>query len=193
MCCFLVIMRTVIVGIVLVGSIIKSVAQNPASTNSPQSEVILTKLTQPVYPPLARQVRISGNVELMLEMGRDGSIQSANVVSGHALLVQAALDSAQRSQFECRNCAEGKFSYDMVYSFRLTEADSNCCTTTQTNSNVQKQGQRLPSVVQSGNRITVVDQAPCVCGPGPNFSCNIRSLKCLYLWKCSHPRLCVYQ
>jgi TonB family protein len=47
----------------------------------------------PVYPNIARQARISGTVELQVVIDPAGHIQSANVVSGHPLLRQAALDS----------------------------------------------------------------------------------------------------
>lgn len=46
-----------------------------------------------VYPTIARQARISGTVELAVVIDPTGHIQSANVVSGHPLLRQAALDS----------------------------------------------------------------------------------------------------
>jgi protein TonB len=42
----------------------------------------------PTYPPLARQAGISGDVELKLEIRKDGSVQSATVVSGHPMLTQ---------------------------------------------------------------------------------------------------------
>jgi outer membrane biosynthesis protein TonB len=45
--------------------------------------VVLTKLANPLYPPLARQTGITGDVELMLEIRNDGSIQSVDVVKGH--------------------------------------------------------------------------------------------------------------
>jgi TonB family protein len=48
---------------------------------------------QPVYPTIARQARISGTVELQVVIDPTGHIQQANVVSGHPLLRQAALDA----------------------------------------------------------------------------------------------------
>jgi TonB family protein len=179
---FFIIIRTVIVGIVLVGPILKSVAQNPASPNSPQSEVILTKLAQPVYPPLARQVHISGNVELMLEVRRDGSVQSATAVSGHPLLVQAALDSARRSQFECQKCSETVSALRLEYTFQLVGAES-CCAATGDKPKNKEPDQLVPRVVHSKNHITVVDLTTCNCDPGDGYF-MVRSLKCLYLWRC---------
>jgi len=66
--------------------------------------VVLNKLTPPIYPPLARQARIAGDVTLTLSIQPDGSIESLATINGHPMLVQAALDSAKQSQFECRNC-----------------------------------------------------------------------------------------
>ena len=47
----------------------------------------------PVYPPLARLARISGTVRLEAVIARSGIIQSLKVISGHHLLVQAALEA----------------------------------------------------------------------------------------------------
>ena len=44
----------------------------------------------PVYPPLARQARIQGTVRFTGIIGRDGTVQSVQLVSGHPLLVEAA-------------------------------------------------------------------------------------------------------
>jgi TonB family protein len=47
----------------------------------------------PVYPDLAKQARIQGIVQLQVVISPTGHIQSANVLTGHPLLRQAALDS----------------------------------------------------------------------------------------------------
>src|SRR5258708_3045811 len=89
-----------------------------ATSAQPQESVVLTKLFQPVYPPLALQTSIAGDVELTLEVKADGSLESARVVSGHPLLKQAVLNSAQRSQFKCNNCTQGVRSFQMLYSLQ---------------------------------------------------------------------------
>ncbi len=48
----------------------------------------LTKVP-PVYPLLAKQVRIEGTVRYQLILGTDGHVQSLQFISGHPLLVQA--------------------------------------------------------------------------------------------------------
>jgi len=55
----------------------------------------LVSQQRPVYPPLAKQARISGTVELSAIIGRDGRVQDLKVVKGHPLLVQAALDAVK--------------------------------------------------------------------------------------------------
>jgi len=55
----------------------------------------LINQVRPVYPPLAKQARISGTVELSAIIGKDGRVQDLKVVRGHPLLVQAALDAVK--------------------------------------------------------------------------------------------------
>jgi protein TonB len=54
----------------------------------------------PVYPPIARQVRISGTVELTGVIGIDGRIRELQVVRGHPLLVNAALEAVRQWMYE---------------------------------------------------------------------------------------------
>ncbi|HSH16804.1 MAG TPA: energy transducer TonB, partial [Verrucomicrobiae bacterium] len=54
----------------------------------------------PVYPPLARQARIQGTVRLQAIIAKDGSISQLEVVSGHPLLVQSALDAVRQWRYQ---------------------------------------------------------------------------------------------
>jgi protein TonB len=53
----------------------------------------LIKKVTPTYPPLAKQARISGQVRFTAIIGKDGTIQNLQLVSGHPLLVAAARDA----------------------------------------------------------------------------------------------------
>jgi TonB family protein len=55
---------------------------------------------EPVYPPLARQTKITGIVKLHALIGKDGRITKLEVVSGHPLLIQAAMDAVKQWQYE---------------------------------------------------------------------------------------------
>jgi protein TonB len=56
--------------------------------------------TTPVYPPLARQTRISGTVRLHAIIAKDGTVQQLEVLSGHPLLVQAALEAVRQWRYQ---------------------------------------------------------------------------------------------
>src|SRR4030088_884204 len=61
---------------------------------------LLVNKVQPVYPPLARQTRISGTVRLHAIIGKDGSVQQLEVLNGHPLLQQAALDAVRQWRYQ---------------------------------------------------------------------------------------------
>jgi protein TonB len=50
----------------------------------------------PEYPAIARSARISGVVRLVGIIGKDGTIQNLQLVSGHPLLARAALDAVRQ-------------------------------------------------------------------------------------------------
>ena len=168
-------------GFGLSGTVVESFAQNAVIPETTQNGVVLSKLFQPIYPPLARQTRIAGDVDVTLKVRPDGSVESATVVRGHPLLQQAALDSAQKSQFECGKCDEAA-SIQLVYTFQLLGGDS-CCKVTENQSNNGQADLPIPRVIQSQNHVTVVNQPACICDPAIAVR-KVRSLKCLYLWKC---------
>lgn len=54
---------------------------------------------EPRYPLLAEQTRTSGQVELRAIIATDGTIKSLQVVSGHPLLVQSALEAVRQWRY----------------------------------------------------------------------------------------------
>jgi protein TonB len=56
----------------------------------------LIRQPKPVYPPLARQARIQGTVRFNAIIGRDGTIQNLQLVSGHPLLVPSAQEAVKQ-------------------------------------------------------------------------------------------------
>jgi TonB family protein len=149
-------------------------AQSHPNPEASKSQIILTELFPPSYPPLARQTRISGDVQLELKIRQDGSVDSLEVVSGHPLLQQAAMDSAKQSHFRCTNCSESLTPYRLVYTFQFADIE-HCCGNNLAN---------LPEPSQSENHITVFTRPICLCDPAGTIT-KVRSIKCLYLWHCS--------
>jgi protein TonB len=56
----------------------------------------LVKQPRPPYPPLARQARIQGTVRFTAIIGKDGTIQNLQLITGHPLLVQSAYDAVKQ-------------------------------------------------------------------------------------------------
>jgi protein TonB len=56
----------------------------------------LVRQPRPVYPPLAKQARIQGVVKLSAIISKDGTVQHLEVISGHPLLVPAALEAVKQ-------------------------------------------------------------------------------------------------
>jgi periplasmic protein TonB len=54
---------------------------------------------RPIYPPLALAARIEGTVRLEAVISREGTILNLRAVSGHPLLIPAALAAVQRWVF----------------------------------------------------------------------------------------------
>jgi protein TonB len=62
-------------------------------------EAYLVHRVQPEYPPLARSARIQGQVLLHAIIARDGSIENLRVLSGHPMLVAAALSAVRQWRY----------------------------------------------------------------------------------------------
>ena len=60
----------------------------------------LVHRVQPEYPPLARQARIQGTVILRAIVNREGRIENLQLVSGHPMLVQAAIDAVRQWRYK---------------------------------------------------------------------------------------------
>ncbi len=56
-------------------------------------QALLINRVQPIYPALAIQARLAGTVQLRAVIGRDGSVNLLEVLSGHPILAKAALDA----------------------------------------------------------------------------------------------------
>jgi protein TonB len=55
---------------------------------------------QPIYPPLARQARIQGEVRLSVLVDRNGGVKDVSVIQGHPMLAPAAVNAVKQWQFE---------------------------------------------------------------------------------------------
>ena len=54
---------------------------------------------QPSYPPIARQARVQGSVELRAIISKAGTIENLIVVSGHPMLVKSAIEAVRQWRY----------------------------------------------------------------------------------------------
>ena len=76
-----------------------AVQKAPAAPVPMGGDVQMAKLLRkviPEYPQIAKSARISGVVRLIGTIGKDGTIQNLQVVSGHPMLARAALDAVRQ-------------------------------------------------------------------------------------------------
>lgn len=74
----------------------KAVAPQRIRVGGNVQQAKLVRQPKPLYPPLARQARIQGVVRFTAVIGRDGSIQNLQLVSGHPLLVPSAQEAVKQ-------------------------------------------------------------------------------------------------
>jgi len=75
------------------------------------------------YPPLARQTRVSGDVKLRVVVDRTGHVSETTVLSGHALLQQAALDAVRRWEFVPLSDSK---QFEIICTFALPFKEEDC-------------------------------------------------------------------
>jgi protein TonB len=74
----------------------KAVAPQRIRVGGNVQQAKLVRQPKPVYPPLAKQARIQGVVRFQAIIGRDGTIQNLQLVSGHPLLVPSAQEAVKQ-------------------------------------------------------------------------------------------------
>ena len=136
----------------------RSASAQQTATGNAMSGATLRTLTPPVYPPLARQAMIRGDVTVKVSLRADGTIDSVTPVSGHPMLVQAAITSAEQSKFECVQCAASGATQSFTFSFEQSpeKPDPCCCS-----GHGAASEDTSAHVLQSGNHITIT--APPLC------------------------------
>ena len=71
----------------------------------------------PIFPDLARRMRLSGAVKVEIVIAPNGSVKNTKVIGGHPLLVDPAVDAVKKWRFEpaseeTTETIEFKFSAD---------------------------------------------------------------------------------
>jgi protein TonB len=61
---------------------------------------MLIQKTTPIYPPIAKAARVQGTVVLQAQISKQGTIENLHVISGPAMLQQAALDAVKTWRYK---------------------------------------------------------------------------------------------
>lgn len=82
-----------------------------------------TRMTRPVYSPIAQRSGIEGRVEVEVEINEEGEVTSANATTGHQTLRSSAEQAAKRSRFKpfLFNNTPIKAKGMIVYNFTLKQ------------------------------------------------------------------------
>lgn len=75
----------------------KALAQTPSSETSKRK---IKVRVAPDYPPLARQLKVTGKVKIEATVAPDGHVTSTKVLGGSPVLVAAAVDAVKKWRFE---------------------------------------------------------------------------------------------
>ena len=74
---------------------------------------VLDKPT-PVYPEIARRMNLTGTVKIRATIGPDGRVKRVDVIGGHPLLTDAAVDAVKRWKY-----APGKAETEVELEFHF--------------------------------------------------------------------------
>ena len=143
-----------------------------AQDSGPTSSLKIVRLTPPAYPPLAVAAFVSGEVEIQVSILENGATGDVRVKTGPPWLRQAAVESAERSQFQPVGTENVSNSYRLIYKFVL---DPTGCREARDSS-------YYPHVSYDSNVITLSEKPIPICDAAPDI--RVRSAKCLFLWRC---------
>ena len=78
-------------------------------------------LPKPIYPPIARQIRVQGEVTVQVLIDESGKVISAKALSGHPLLIPEAQKAAMQARFSPTtiNDQPVKVSGMITYNFKM--------------------------------------------------------------------------
>jgi TonB family protein len=71
-----------------------------AQQEQPASKRKMVTQATPMYPALARSMKIAGTVRVEAVVAPNGVVKSTEVIGGHPVLAQSALDAVKRCKWE---------------------------------------------------------------------------------------------
>lgn len=97
-------------------------ATQKVRVSSGVAQGLLIRQVNPQYPQLARQARVEGRVVLQATIGKDGSVLNLHLISGHPMLVQAAMDAVRQWLYKQYYLNGGPVEVDTTINVNFTLA-----------------------------------------------------------------------
>jgi TonB family protein len=88
---------------------------------TPEAMKAAVKKVPPDYPPMARQMKVQGKVEVDVVIDADGNVEEVKILSGNALLTGAVVNSVKKWKFTpfTQNGAPAKAVAALDFDFKL--------------------------------------------------------------------------
>jgi hypothetical protein len=146
-------------------------AQNEHDHNGPH----LVEVNGLKYPAIAAAARVQGTVHIQLIISRDAKLLKSDPIDGPAMLQDASSNILTHFIFDCSKCTAEQYPLLITLQFTL-DIPTNC---DQPSTDTKYEIKENSVIIHSGAII--------LCDPSPDII-KSRSLKCLYLWRCSTVR-----
>ncbi|HUN87569.1 MAG TPA: energy transducer TonB [Terriglobales bacterium] len=87
-----------LIAVVLTAVALAGTAALPTSAQE-EGRKVKTRVN-PTYPDLAKRMKVSGTVKVMVTIEPNGTVKTAKPVGGHPLLVEPAVEAAKKWKYE---------------------------------------------------------------------------------------------
>jgi TonB family protein len=119
--------RLFLIALVACASVRAQQATKAVEVSQASADEHLAKRVDPVYPPLAKAVRVQGTVTLKVAISQEGTVTDVKTVSGSPILLSAAINAVKQWQYK-PFMVEGKPAdvstvIEVPFSLGISEAD----------------------------------------------------------------------
>ncbi len=74
-------------------------AEDPKRISADEAMAALVEKVAPEYPAIARQLKLTGQVEIQATIQEDGAVANVTTLSGNPILAKAAADAVKKWKF----------------------------------------------------------------------------------------------
>jgi TonB family protein len=79
----------------------------------------IASLQMPCYPPLARLARVQGQAKVQIDVGKDGTVTSAEAIEGNAILKAPAVSNLRTWKFSVGQGGDPSRRTTVLFEYKL--------------------------------------------------------------------------